>query len=379
MLALQNKLYTAALRWKKGEMEALGSLDEPSKERLLPHLIFPPVGARDIEKGRVLSRDEFSLLQVGRLQKYWTGRPCLADFRFLRFDADKGSDAARLNELLTLSRKFGCKVIPVMDHHTDPYRLGAIGGHIRVSNYGAAIRIGLGDLQSDLEGILKALPNSVQIAPSDCILIVDLGEATISDPKAFSKFTAEWIDRLHQFGMWKRIIVEASSYPIKNPATPNSETTAPRNEWMSWVQLVEQDRGILEWASFGDFGADHGHIDFDGGGRTVKHLRYATTDNWIIGRGGEQTAEHDGTIHTVARRIIGSGQFMGEGYSAGDEFITQCADRASTGNGSTWRWANMVHHMTLATSRVADLIGVPFERPQRVPVMKQISLLSERK
>ncbi len=77
MYAIENKSYTTALRWKKGEMEALGSLDEPTKEGMLPHIIIPPLSVRDIESRRTLSRDEFSLIQIGRLQKFWAGRPCL--------------------------------------------------------------------------------------------------------------------------------------------------------------------------------------------------------------------------------------------------------------------------------------------------------------
>jgi hypothetical protein len=38
MLQIEDKHYTPALRWKKGEMEALGQLDEASKNRLLPHV-----------------------------------------------------------------------------------------------------------------------------------------------------------------------------------------------------------------------------------------------------------------------------------------------------------------------------------------------------
>ncbi len=376
MLSVQNKFYAPALRWKKGEMEALYSLDAASKERLLPHLVFPPVGSRDVEKGRALSRDEFSLLQVGRLQRFWEGRPCLADFRFLRFDDDKGSDAARLSELLTLCRKFGCRVIPVVDQHVDPYRLSAISSHIQNSKSGGAIRIALRDLQNDdLGEMLQTLYNGLQLTPPECLLVLDLGEAAISNTEAFSKFVAEWIGKLQHMGLWHRIIVEASSYPTKNPAPSNGEITVPRNEWLAWRQIMEADKALSQQVLFGDYGADHGHIDFDGGGRTLKHLRYATPESWLVGRGGDPIQGHDGTIHTVATRIVGSGMFLGEEFSAGDEFIALCAEKASTGNGSTWRWANMVHHMTLATVGVGNLVGVSIERPRRAPVARQLSLL----
>lgn len=378
MLQIDNKFYTAALRWKKGEMEALRSLDDASKERLLPHIVFPPISARDIEKGRRLSREEYSLVQVGRLQTFWPGRPCLADFRFLQFDSDdRDSDATRISELLSATQEYDCKLIPVLNSHMDNYRMGAVAAHIRKSNCGAAIRIELSDLQSDkLKDMLNTLTASAHISASDSILIVDFADAIISDFTTFSKFTIEWLSKLRHFDRWKRIIVEASSYPTRNPAPPNGETVTPRNEWLSWRHLAQEDRSILGWASFGDFGADHGQIDFKGGGRTITHLRYATPENWIVGRGGEPTPGHDGTIHTVAKRIVRNDEFMGDDYSAGDEFIAQCAEHTSTGNGSTWRWANMVHHMTMATSSVGELIGLPFERPKRALLPKQLSFLT---
>ncbi len=278
------------------------------------------------------------------------------------------------------SRKFGCNLIPVLDAHVDDYRKGAFSAHIHKSNSGGAIRITLGDLLNDsLKDMLSTLMASIGIAATDCILVVDLSDAAISDSTTFSKFVAEWLSKLHDLGRWKRMIVEASSYPTKNPAKPNSEKKTPRSEWLSWMQLVQHDRSILEWASFGDFGADHGQIDFDGAGRTVTHLRYATATDWIVGRGGDAIEGHDGTIHTVAKKILSAAEFMGEDYSAGDEFIARCADKDASGNGSTWRWANMVHHMTLVTSSVGELIGVPVERPKRSPRVKQLSLLTSDK
>jgi hypothetical protein len=290
---------------------------------------------------------------------------------------DKGSDAARISELLATSRTFGCKLIPVLDAQCDSYRMNALAAHIHNAISGGAIRISLNDLQNDKLGeLLATLLASVRLKASDCVLVVDLSDATISDHAIFAKFISEWLSKLRHFGSWRRIIVEASSYPTKNPAAPNSESRTSRDEWLCWLNLAKSDPGILEWASFGDFGADHGQIAFGGGGRTVTHLRYATAKHWIVGRGGDPTSDHDGTIHTVAKRIVSTGEFMGEGFSAGDEFILACAEKSSPGNGSTWRWANMVHHMTLATAGVGDLIGSPIERPKRAVRAKQLSLLT---
>jgi hypothetical protein len=378
MFSVEDRFYTPALRWKKGEMEALGLLDTATRRHLLPHIIFPSLKARDIEEGRVLLRDEFSLLQVGRLQRFWASLPFLADFRFLVFDPnDASADAQFIDELLASARKFGCKLVPVLDVHMESCRLSALAAHVQNSGSGVSIRVGLPDLQDDtLQSLLNTLLASVATAPPECILVLDLGEATISAVPDFARFTAEWLTRLHDHGRWKRIVVEASSYPTKNPAQPNTDTRRPRNEWASWCQIAQKDRSIAEWASFGDFGADHGQIDFTTGGRAITHLRYATSEEWVISRGGDATEHHDGTIRTVANRIIASGEFMGEDYSTGDDFIAQCAAGVAPGNPSIWRRANMIHHMTLASVKAGELIGSPFERSKRALTARQLSLLA---
>jgi hypothetical protein len=376
MQALKTWIYTAALRGKKGEMDALSSLDSPSKDRLLPHLVLPSIGARDLEKRRALSREEFSLLQLGRLQASWSTRPCLVDFRALRFDAkDVANDAAQIGEFLKLSREFRCGIIPVIDRDTDTYRLGSIAEHVRHANCGVAIRVSLSDLRMGLDGMLETLRNSLGLQRRGCIIVLDLGEATISVPEIFARFISDWVAKIDLYGPWRKIIVEASNYPRKNPARPNNVDMPARRELLAWMHAVDRDRTILERAIFGDFGADHGHIEFKSGGRTVKHLRYATPETWIVSRGGKATEEHDGTIHTVARRIVESGQFVGERYSAGDEFIALCAEREATGNGTTWRWANMVHHLTFTAQHTASIAGHSYEVPTRTPRGRQMRLL----
>lgn len=377
MLSLEHKVYTAALKWKQGEMEALSLLDDASKDRLLPHIILPPLSAKDLEKKRLLTKEEFSRIQVGRLQRFWPSRPCLIDPRFLKFEPqDRGSDAGWINDFFETAKKFGCSLIPVLDANVDVYRVAAMAAYARNANSGAAIRIRLEDLQEEKLGdLLATLLAGVRLAAADCILVLDLSDAAIPNAPTFAKFISDRIAKLRHFGLWKRIVVEASNYPTKNPAKPNSEARSARAEWLAWRHLIEADRRISEWASFGDFGADHGHINFDGGGRVVTHVRYATGKDWIINRGGSATSGHDGTIHEVAKRIVSSSEFMGADFSVGDELLTLWADRVSAGNATKWRCANMIHHMTLATAGAANLIGASFERSQRDPIARQLSLM----
>jgi hypothetical protein len=380
--SIENKSYTAALRWKKGEMDALRSLDDASKERLLPHIILPPLGARDIEEKRALSRDEFTAIQIGRIQKSWANRPCMIDFRFVKFDPkDSGGDAAWVSEFLATARKYGCRLIPVIDSHTDAYRLSGVAAHIENSKSGGAIRVSLHDLQNEkLDEFLSTLLSGIRAVAEKCVLVVDLGEADIGNVDDFAQFTSGWLTKLRSMHKWKRVIVEASSYPIANPAPKNGRKVEPRSEWLSWLQVIK-DENFLGWAQFGDFGADHGHIDFEGGGRTVTHLRYTTQEEYIVERGGipsfthDGQLIHDGTIRTVAKRIADDAQFFGERYSAGDEFVSLCSSKeGGPGNATTWRWANMVHHLTLATAQNSVLVGAPFEQAERAPVARQLSL-----
>src|ERR1700746_3477289 len=98
MYLIDDAFYCAALRGKAGEFKACFELNEPNKDRLLPYFILPSRAAKENES---LSIDEVIAQQVGKVRDHWGSRTCLLDFRFLEFDGDAGSDAARVSELLT--------------------------------------------------------------------------------------------------------------------------------------------------------------------------------------------------------------------------------------------------------------------------------------
>lgn len=353
--------YVCAVRWKKGESEALWTLDDPVKDLLAPHIILPPRSAKDIDKGRPLHRNEYLNVHVGRIATFWPKRPCVLDFRFAKLNDDIGKDAKQISAFLALANQSGCLAIPTVDLRTNEERLAVIRTYWLDTNCGLAIRITLDNLtDSDLTAKLHALLLRLVAKPSECLLVLDLSDADLSDVDSFSTFVLDWILKVQKIGLWRRVVVESSNYPGINPAPQGGGVaTIPRNEWLAWQQIISKDGHIHDLAVFGDFGADHGSIDFRPGGKVIAHLRYATPKDWRVERGGSATTTDDGSIHAVARRIVKSGHFAGEKFSAGDEFIADCAANRVEGNPSDWRRSNMNHHMT----RAANDLGTLFQKP----------------
>jgi hypothetical protein len=223
-----------------------------------------------------------------------------------------------------------------------------------------ALRLTLDDLSDPkLATAIQSLLMKMVAKPQQCVLVLDLSDADLSDVEAFAAFEAEWILRTQEFGLWRRVVVAATNYPEANPAPENGQTTVPRNEWLAWKKALSLNPRVGEIAMFGDFGADNAKIDFGGAGRALKHIRYATREGWLVARGGPQTLICDGSIQDVTRRIMLSGAFAGELFSAGDEFIAACASGLGRkGNPTTWRAANMNHHMTRVTQDIADSLEI---------------------
>src|SRR5262249_30250088 len=141
--SIDDTFYCAALRGKTGEFTACFELNDPNKDRLLPYFILP---SRTAKENKDLSTDHVIARQVDKIWYHWGPRPCLLDLRFLRFDADAGSDAARFSQLLTHARSANCRVIPVVGLGTNYYRTAAAGAHAHNAKSGACLRVTFADL-----------------------------------------------------------------------------------------------------------------------------------------------------------------------------------------------------------------------------------------
>ena len=283
------------------------------------------------------------------------------------------SDAKRLLEFFSGASQFGCGVIPVPDLRTNEYRLDSIKKHWLDTNNGIALRLSLSDLQrTKLKSVVHERLIRIVAKPSDCFLLMDFSEADLTNADDFSNFAHAWMLRLQQIGTWRRIVIQATNYPERNPAAPNSSFRVSRTEWEIWKSLLNRDPGIRENAIFGDFGADNAKFLFDGGGAPITHLRYATETEWMIVRGGPPTKSGDGSIRQVAKTITASGAFAGADFSTGDERIAAWASGEGLPGGATeWRKANMVHHWTRVLVDTAALRGLKIARKPRRTIPAQ--------
>jgi Beta protein len=360
MLEIGSADYVPTARLKKGEYEALGEFPEDLKDRMLPNIIVPPMSARDIEANRKLSRSEFSPTHVGRILKYWGRRPCLVDCRFVEFIPSRVSDAQRLLAFLTAGANFGCGFIPVVDLKTNEHRINAVRDYWLKTNHGLALRLSLSDIgRQKLETTVQNKLLKLVAKPTDCILLVDFSDADLSEEEEFANFVHDWLFRLQQVGNWRRIVVQATNYPVeRNPASPNGSFTVCRTEWKIWESLCARESRVQEIAMFGDFGADNANFSFKGGGMPITHLRYALEKEWRIVRGGAPTKEGDGSIRHVSKRIVASDFFAGADFSAGDAQIAAwAAGGGLLGGASVWRKTNMSHHWTRTLVDLGALYG----------------------
>lgn len=365
MYSVDEQVYGPILREKQGELRAAMDLHPQAKRLMLPTWVALPLSAKE---NASLSVTDVMKREVGRVQSAWGGNVCLWDPRFLEFDPEPDVDGRRLEDVLNQFAVFGCRIIPVASLREGFARLSVMANFSKSQGSGLAIRIEFNDL-GDFE-VLDALMQSARVFPQDCVLLIDLTEADTSQHDEFAAFLVETIDSLASRGNWARIITAASSYPYKNPALAEGEADAIRAEWKVWEWALSLNPNLHQSVVYGDFGADNATFNFSGGGIPIPHLRYALKDAWRIVRGSKQHASLQG----VAKRIAQSKSFFGRSFSAGDEFIADCANGvAPIGDASGWRAANMNHHFMVVITELAKRYGVTLEprvvkSPEPIPL-----------
>lgn len=208
------------------------------------------------------------------------------------------------------------------------------------------------------DGLVQRRARDAQL-PNRCR---EIRAATIA-ASAFRSATcsARILGMIPALNRWRTFTVAGTSYPASVAAVVPPFQLVPRHEWAAYRMLVASLGSGARIPSFGDYAvAHHELVELDM--RLIKpfaKLRYTTDDSWHIARGTPVRTHGFGQYRRLCADLAAQPYFRGRGYSAGDDYIADCAVGAcNTGNLSTWVWVSSNRHMTKVVDDLATFHGL---------------------
>jgi len=243
-----------------------------------------------------------------------------------------------------------------------------------------ALKIESGEiLDPDLPVRIDAALTRLRVRANDCAVIADFCDADFTNLSVVAEIAKGALEDLQEAGDWKHVVFQGTNYPDKNPASPDNNAFVPRNEWLAWRAATEFDRDAATHLIYGDYAADCSKFEFKtgGGGRAIRHYRYATEDKWLVVRGAADGRDTD-VMADVCKQIVGSGYFSGQVFSSADKYIYQTSKGwDGPGNAMIWRAVNTTHHITRVVRDIGGVRGMKFVDQEVSTPAQQLSLLTD--
>jgi Beta protein len=372
--------YVPAVRMKAGELSGLRDLAPDVAERVLPRAVVPPPQERDQEFKAQLFKLENEPNIADALAMSWRGRSVLVEATHLLPEFGREAVGRWLPKMFERTWRADVLAIPIVasaDVTTDSrgaYQAACAPGPLRLG-----VVVPSGDLVGR-DGLLPLLDHlaAMGLSPADCAIVADFGDAVFSQPEIVAPVIGGALELLQELGLWRMVIFQGTNYPDRNPANPGGRYSVPRTEWMAWRQAVRFDPATAEHMIFGDYAADCATMAFGaGGGRAIRHYRYATPDAWLVERGGDSGTDA-AAMRDVCRRILDSGQFAGRTFSSADEYIFRTAHgQAGPGSATTWRAVNTTHHITRVVADIGRVRGFALRQSDASPPPAQQDMFAE--
>jgi hypothetical protein len=364
---------------KAGELQGIRDLTPEVADCVLPRVIVPPVSERD----ETLQAELFESLNTpdvsAALSAHWVQRDVLVEATHLIDDFGREKLGLWLPAMFERARKSQVRAIPLVQLRDLIEEPGAFGACVdRAGKLQLGVVMSSGDLgdRELLEGALRSL-EGLRLDAENCLVIADFHDADLSAPEVVAPIIAGALDELQSRARWRQIVFQGTHYPEKNPADPDAYHIVPRNEWLAWRRAVSFDPTTAQHLLFGDYAADCAKLVFgEGGGRAIRHYRYATSDAWWVQR-GSKTGRDEEIMRKVCEQLLTSGHFAGRGFSSADDYIFKTAHgHAGPGNAKDWRAINTTHHITRVVADAGSVKGVLIHQKVLEPLATQAALFS---
>ncbi|VXB02189.1 beta family protein [Chryseobacterium sp. 8AT] len=350
---MNNKIYMPILKGKKGEFDALKTLEHDVKSLILPLIEVPSI-PWDYVNDRENSTIEKQIVStVKSITTVWNDNyEILVDTKNLdeRFDGNK----ATINTLMEglIEEKF--KPIPVIHINTSSDLLEEL-----VYQENICIRVNFEDQEDfDINEEIARITETIGCDLSKVILLLDMNyllPQNIHMAQVSSKALINSINNLEQF---KDFYFASTSFPMNlSSCKTNSTTQIDRIEVVLNKYFIQQAEKLIRIPKFSDYVISNPDIEeMDPRLMTIgASIRYTTENSWYIFKGASIKKHGSEQYYELSRNIANSGIFSGENFSWGDKQINNKAnDIGGPGNSTTWRQIGTNHHITFVVNQISN-------------------------
>lgn len=354
-----HRQYVPVLKWRQGEYLALARMSDALRQRMTP-LLEIPAEAWDYETERPQkSIDEHIGLFGRRLMATWGGQPCFVDSCYLPPDALCGDGVHHVERLHELAAVAGCLAIPVtgLDRH---YQYQAATARIvRRHGHGLCLRLNGEDFDHrELATRVGALLAYMGLPPSSVDLLIDFSEHVARSATAQAGHAKALLALTPDVARWRSLTVLGTALPAGlAQAEGENGCVARRYEWLAYKLLLKGLAAGERRPAFGDYAIAHprtGLLD-PRLNPPPASIDYTVADGWLrLQSPGDHRNDHE-VYRALSQRVLGSGQFDGECFSWGDDYLYQCGELgAATAAPARWTAAGNNHHLTRVVLELAN-------------------------
>jgi hypothetical protein len=356
--------YVPLLKGKTGEFDAIREMPLSKKATFTPLIDIPQMAVESGEETPI-SLDDYLERKVSRLAKAWAceDRPVFVDL----FDTDP---SARTNggkhplvRFFELLRDAGVPAIPTTGLDRDVAHQDAVRQIVDIDKRGVCLRLLRDDLAAGftLSSTLSDVLSQLNLERDQTDLLLDFRKIDADGAADVAATVAKAINSLAGIADWRSLIFSASSMPQSLTEDVKTGTVGEieRVEYRVWTDLVA--RRLRRTPLFGDYGVVHPELTYIDPKmvNASAAIKYTLSDRWLIvrGRSLRQSPQGFDQFYGLSRSLAKMKEFMGSGYSWGDEEIQKRADRkGTTGNLTTWVAVATNHHLTFVASQVAGIL-----------------------
>lgn len=360
--------HTPILKVKKGELQALATLDDRTADRVIP--IFEVGRLTDAIRARRYMRESrtptISYLDrsLAGISEVWGNRVAMIDGFEWAPQARTESGTPVIPYMVDTLRRSGTPVVPIAGYDrwsNLDYREGLSGiephrGREWCFRFDRTAIEDASEPEFFSENVLDML-TVLGVHPGDCTALLDLGD--ISMPTAsIEDITGEAIqvlDTLQALGFESFVFAGCSMPRTINLAvdTPDSDGSLIRKEMLVWQALRSELRRVT--IGFGDYALRGPTTSEYPSKYTNGKIRHTIRNRFFVVRG--HPFRNDGShvqMEDLARRLMASGNYLGPEFSWGDDQIELASRGLARRDLGHWIAVDTNHHLTFVVQEVEE-------------------------